>query len=146
MRIALVILNAFLFIFLTVVVLAEGPPDPGADTVSIVLSILTKVFSGLTILLTVDSGRFIGFYSRMKAMFEAERTGKPDIRVGNLVTLAMICDIVGLGFVCWHLTGQLHHPDEAGVIPLAILQVLTPVLNVLVLSRSVGKSVTQNLR
>jgi len=140
MRIVVVILNAVLFFFMSFILMTEGPPNPGADTVSVLLSVLTKVSSGLMILLTVDGGRFIGFYARFRALFRQGRISASIFSISNLITLVMVGEIVGVGFVCWHLTSQLNHPDEPGVIPFAILQVLTPIINVLVLSRSVQKN------
>lgn len=44
--------------------------------------------------------------------------------------VAIICDIVLIGFVCWALVDQYPHPKEGGFIAYAVLIVLTPILSV----------------
>jgi hypothetical protein len=50
--------------------------------------------------------------------------------------VAIICNIVFFGFVCWALVDQYPHPEEDGVIAFAVLMVLTPILSLVVLFRS----------
>jgi hypothetical protein len=47
--------------------------------------------------------------------------------------VAVICNIVFFGFVCWALVDQYPHPKEGGVIAMVVLMVLTPILNLVVL-------------
>jgi hypothetical protein len=47
--------------------------------------------------------------------------------------VAIIFNIVFFGFVCWALIDQYPHPKESGVIAMAVLMVLTPILNLVVL-------------
>jgi hypothetical protein len=136
MRIAVVILNLVAFLFISFVLVTDGPPDPGADTVFAVLSLLTKVFSVLMILLTRDGGRWLGSCVRAKALVEHQRINRSTLVISSLVTLAMVCNIVVIGFACWHLAGQYNHPAETGAIPLVLLMVLTPLLSLAVLLRS----------
>jgi hypothetical protein len=43
---------------------------------------------------------------------------------------------VFFGFVCWALIDQYPHPKESGVIAMAVLMVMTPILNLVVLLHS----------
>ncbi len=54
--------------------------------------------------------------------------------------VAIICNIVLLGFVCWAIVDQYPHPEEDGVIPFAVLTVMTPILTLVALIRSGGSS------
>jgi hypothetical protein len=129
MRIAVVFLNIIAFLFTSLVLMTDGPPDPGADTISAALSLLTK-----------DGGQWLGFYGRAKALLELKSINRSALMINSMVTLAMVCNIVVFGFVCLHLAGQYNHPDESGVIVLAVFMMLIPIINVLVLSRSVWKN------
>lgn len=44
--------------------------------------------------------------------------------------MAIICNVVLIGFVCWALVDQYPHPHENGFTAYAVLIVLTPILSV----------------
>jgi hypothetical protein len=46
---------------------------------------------------------------------------------------AVICNIVFFGLVCWTMIDQYPHPKEDGFIAFAVLIILTPILNLVVL-------------
>jgi hypothetical protein len=50
--------------------------------------------------------------------------------------VAIICNIVFFGFVCWALVDQYPHPEEDRVIAFTVLMMLTPILSLAVLFRS----------
>jgi hypothetical protein len=50
--------------------------------------------------------------------------------------VALICNIILFGFVCWALLRTYPHPEEGGFLEYALLSVLTPILNLVVLFRS----------
>ena len=47
--------------------------------------------------------------------------------------IAIICNIVFIGFVCWAFVDQYPHPKEDGIIAFTVLMVLIPILSLLVL-------------
>jgi hypothetical protein len=47
--------------------------------------------------------------------------------------LAIICNIVFIGFVCWAFVDQYPHPKEEGIIAFTVLMVLTPILSLVAL-------------
>jgi hypothetical protein len=49
--------------------------------------------------------------------------------------VAIICNIVLLGFVCWALVDQYLHPKEDGVVAFAVLMGSTPILSLVALLR-----------
>jgi hypothetical protein len=140
MRIAVMVLNLVAFLFTSLILMGDGPLNPGADTIFAALSLLNRVFSILMILLTKDGGQWLGFYGRAKALLELKSINRSALMINVMVTLTMVCNIVVFGFVCLHLAEQYNHPEESGVIVQAVFMMLIPIINVLVLSRSVRKN------
>jgi hypothetical protein len=136
MRIAVVVLNLVVFLFTSFVLVTDGPPDPGADTLFAVWSLLTRIFSAGMILWTADSGGWLGLAPRTAALAKSEKTNASASVISGLILLAIVCNVGLIGFVCWHLAGQYNHPAESGAILLALLMVLTPLLSLAVLLRS----------
>jgi hypothetical protein len=59
-------------------------------------------------------------------------------------TVAVICNIVLLGFACWAIMSQYPHPEEEGVVAYTVLVVLTPILSLLALFRKVKGTICKN--
>jgi hypothetical protein len=135
-RIAVAVLNLVAFLFISFVLVTDGPPDPGADTLFALWSLLTKLFSAWMILCTAERNGWLGPVARVSDLAKAEKTKASASVISGLIFSAIVCNIVLVGFVCWHLAGQYNHPSETGAIPLAVLMVLTPALSLAVLLRS----------
>jgi hypothetical protein len=136
MRIAVAILNLAIFAFASCVLVAEGPPAPGEDTLFVLWSQTTHLFSAGMIFGSTDSGRWSGLASRAKALARREKSNAYTRLINGLIFLAIACNVVLLGLVGWHLAGQYHHPRETGVVAFAIFMVSIPVLSLGVLLRS----------
>lgn len=50
--------------------------------------------------------------------------------------VAIICNIILLGFACWSVIDQYPHPREAGVIEFELVVILTPILSAIVIFRN----------
>lgn len=107
MKIAAVICNIILFGFICLVLVSEGPSKEAIYTVFTIWWLLTLIISAVVI----------------------SRSGASRI----IRDVAIICNIVFLGFIGWALVDQYPHPNEPGFIPFVILMVLTPILNLVVL-------------
>ena len=73
MRIAVVLLNLAQFLFASFVLATDGPPDPGADTIFAVCSLLTRLFNAGMILWTVDSGGWLHLGAGIAASAKTEK-------------------------------------------------------------------------
>jgi hypothetical protein len=107
MKIAAVICNIVLVVFHCFVLLTDGFPRETSYIIFNLWALLTMILSVMVIL----------------------RFGTSNI----MGIVAIIFNIVFFGFVCWALVDQYPHPKEGGVIAMAILMVLTPILNLVVL-------------
>ena len=140
MRIVVVVLNFVVFLVSSVVIAAEGPPKPGVDTLFAACSLLTRAFTAGMILGTVDGGGWLGLAARWRTLAKSEKRRGSGALSSSLILLAIVCNIALFGFVCWHLAGQYDHPAERGVVPVAVLMVLTSLLSLAVLFRSVART------
>ena len=113
MKILAAICNIVLFVFTCLVLASEGPPRGAAYVVLAVWLFLTLILSSVVIFRAGASGS----------------SKSPLMR-----TVAIICNIVLLGFICWALADGYPHPQEEGFIPYVVLTVLAPALNLVALS------------
>jgi hypothetical protein len=116
-RILVLFCNTLLFAFACFVLLTEGFPGAAIYIVLSLLLVLVPVFTTLAVSLRKPGGS----------------PGRPVKRV------VAACNIVLLVLVCWALVDQYPHPKEHGVTEFAVLALLTPILNAVVLLRSRGE-------
>jgi hypothetical protein len=110
MTIVAVVCNVVLFLFTSFVLWTDGPPKGGGYTVLTVLLLLIPILSSAAILRPAAGPR-----------------ANSAVAVGNVALL---------GFVIWaFVSAYPHHPEEAGVLPFALMGALTPILNLLVVLR-----------
>jgi len=64
-------------------------------------------------------------------------------RQGGGLGFAVSCDLVLRATVCWALVLQYPYPERTGVISLALLSIITPVLSVAVLWRAARSGATR---
>lgn len=103
MKIAAIICNIVLFGFTCLVLVTDGPPRGGGYVVLTLLALLVPILSSVVLL----------------------RFSKNAI----MRTVAIICNVIFLGFVCWAIVSQYPHPEEEGVIAFTVIIVLTPILS-----------------
>jgi hypothetical protein len=110
MKILAIICNIILFGFTCLVIVTDGPAQ-GAGYV---------VFSFLLLLVPIISAVVLFRFSMSRMM----------------KSVAVVCNIVLLGFAAWAIVSQYPHPEEEGVVAYTVLVVLTPILSIAALLRS----------
>ena len=69
-------------------------------------------------------------------------TRRPDTGGAGVPGLAVLCNLVLLGVTCWAAVAQYPYPEGPGIIPFVALAILTPVLSLAALRRTVRPSQT----
>ncbi len=115
MKIAAITLNVVLFLFVCLVILTDGPPREPAYIACTLLSLLIPVLSAIVI------WRFGSNSAHRTAPF-----------------VALACNVIWLGFTCWALVDQYPHPKEEGLVAFVFLMVLTPIISLAALLRTVA--------
>jgi hypothetical protein len=110
MKFVALICNIVLFAFTCFVLLVEGPPVTSIYVVFTLWALSTLMLSAVVM----------------------ARSG-----AGALRTVAIVANVVFVAFVCWAIVDQYPHPEEDGVIAMAVSMVLTPLLSLAVLARRV---------
>lgn len=116
MKIVAVICNIVLFLFTCLVLLTDGLPKEAGYIIATLLVLLTPPF---TLAVFFRSG---------------VSDGRPGLQMDTR-TVAIICNIALLGFICWSLLGQPPHPQEEGFVAYVVLSALTPILSLVVFFR-----------
>ncbi len=132
MKITAVICNIVLFGFTCLVLLVDGPPTDISYIVFTLWLLLTLILNSAVIF-------FGGAGSRLRNKEEGLEQGE---KAGNLSSagtvmsvVAIICNAVLLGFICWAFVDQYPHPEEEGFLAYAVLIALTPILSLVALFR-----------
>lgn len=114
MKTLAIICNLFLFLFLCFVILTDGFSREASHITSTIWYFLTIVFSVVVIwkIRLINSS--------------VNRTVK---------IVAIISNIIFLGFACWAFINEYPHPKEDGFITFVVIMFLTPILNMVVLIR-----------
>lgn len=133
MKIAAVICNIVLFLFTCFVLVTDGPPKGASYIVFTLWSQLTRILSAVVISRIGASDGWLGLRMKRKSSEEQKKTDDLSSKITITRVVAIVFNIVSVGFVCWALVDQYPHPEEAGVIEFAVLMVLTPILSLVVL-------------
>ncbi|MBZ5500346.1 MAG: hypothetical protein LAP85_28460 [Acidobacteriia bacterium] len=96
---------------------------------------MTLILSTVVISHGGVSDGWLGLHVKSKALEEQKKTDDLSSTSSVLRVVAVICNIVLLGFTCWAFVGQYPHPEEDGLIAFTVLMVLTPILCLVVLFR-----------
>jgi len=136
MKILAIVCNIVLFLFTCFVLVTDGPPEKASYVVFAIWSLLTMIFSAIVIY-GIGAGKgWLGLSRERKAQEEKGKIDNLSSKGTIMKIVAIICNVVFFGFVCWALVDQYPHPKEDGFIAFAVLMVLTPIINVLTLFRS----------
>jgi len=60
--------------------------------------------------------------------------------------VAVVCNLVLVGFSCWAAVAQYPYPEGNGVIPFGLLMVFTPIISLVVLFRSRKRKMQEQQR
>ena len=110
MNIVAAVLNVVWFLFTCMVLVTDGFPT---EALYVFFTLLHLVTPPLTVVV----------------LFRA--------RAGTVIrTVAVICNLALLGFLCWALLRQPPHPAEEGLTAYVVISALTLILSVLAILRS----------
>jgi formate hydrogenlyase subunit 3/multisubunit Na+/H+ antiporter MnhD subunit len=135
MKIVAVICNIVLFGFTCLVLLVDGPPKGASYIVFTLWLLLTLILSSVVISRGGASDGWLGLPMKRKALEEQKKTDDLSSTSTVIRIVAIICNIVLLGFTCWAFVDQYPHPEEDGLVAFTVLMVLTPILSLVVLFR-----------
>jgi hypothetical protein len=136
MKIAAIICNIVLFVFHCFVLLTDGFPREAIYIIFNLWSLLTLILSLIVIFYIGIGHGWLGSQAKTKVPEGRKKINSLFFASTRLRKVAIICNIVFLGFVCWSLADQYPHPKENGVVAFMVLMVLTPILNLVVLISS----------
>ncbi len=122
MRLIAFVSNVLLLGIGAIILSGDGPPEGAEDIVFVTWSVATHLLSIVVIWRAAARHAWLDLHVNRSA-FTA--TGKP------IVTA--VANVVLFGLVCAHLALQYDHPDEPGVLVVAALMILTPLLTLMAL-------------
>ena len=73
---------------------------------------------------------------KMRASEEQNKIGGSSSASTAMTRMAIVGNVVLLGFVCWAIISQYPHPEEPGVLEYTILAILAPILSVVAIVRN----------
>jgi len=136
MRIVAIICNIVFFGFTCLVLVSDGPPK-GASYIAFTLwTLLTLILSSVVISRSGVRDGWLGLHMKEKVLEEQKKIDVLSSTRTIMRIVAIICNIVFFGFICWAIVDQHPHSKEDGLIAYTVLMVLTPILNLVVLLRS----------
>jgi hypothetical protein len=121
MRIVAIVCNIVLFVITSMIVLTEGIPGRAPYLILTLLPMLVPLLSLIVLLrggMTLQERKTRDDPSSMSALVDR---------------VAVLCNFVLVGFTCWAAVAQYPYAEGNGVIPFALLMVLTPILTLVVL-------------
>jgi hypothetical protein len=135
MKTVAVICNIVLFGFTCVVLMVDGPPEGIGHIVFTLWSLMTLILTAVVISRRGARDGWLGRQMKSEALKEQKESADRSAPSAVMRIVAVVCNIVFFGFVCWALVDQYPHPEEEGVIAFTVLMVLTPILSLVVLLR-----------
>ncbi len=104
MKIAVIICNAILVGFTSLVLVTDGPPRGAAHVALLVLLLAVPILSSVVL-------------------------SRPSTSAAVRIAAAL-CNVVLLGFAFWAFVDAYPHPEEEGFVAFAIVVLLTPVFSI----------------
>jgi preprotein translocase subunit SecG len=128
MKIVVVVLNAVLFAFTCSILMVDGSPT---ETFYKLLTLFVLLVPLLSFLVILQSGMTDGWLG-------ARIGTKPRVEPSSTLTLVrrvtVLLNAVLLANSCWAIVTQYpQHPKEEGLLAYAVVILLTPILNIVVL-------------
>ncbi len=130
------ICNIVLFLFTCLVLVTDGFPRETLYIVFTLWTFLTLILN-LVVIASIGAGDgWLGLNKKRKGLAEQKQTADLSSTSAILRIVAIISNIVFLGFHCWSFVDQYPHPEEEGFIAYLVLVAVTPILSLVVLCRS----------
>jgi len=132
MKTLTVLCNIVLFGFTCFVLVTDGTPKEASYIVFTLLVVLIPILNVVVLFRSRADDGWVGPHMKEKALETQPKTDAISSRSTAIERVAVICNIILLGFACWAFVDQYPHPKEDGVIAYALIVVLAPILNVVV--------------
>ncbi len=133
MKILAVIFNIILIGFSCLVLITDGFPADPVYVIFTLWSLLTLILSSVVIYYIGASDGRLRLHMNSKAAGEQNQTYGLSSAKTTMRIVAIIFNLVFIGFVCWALVDQYPHPKEDGFIAYAVLMAVTPIINLIIL-------------
>jgi len=135
MKIAMFICNVVLFAFTCFVLLTDGVSKEAGYIAFTLLLLLVPILNLLVISRGGARVGRMGLPAKEKELAEQRKMDSSSSSGTVIKIVAIVCNAVLLGFVCWALVDQYPHPEEDGFIAYVLLVVVTPALSLVALFR-----------
>jgi signal transduction histidine kinase len=134
MKLLTVVFNIVLVVFTCLVLITDGLSKEVGYILLTLLLLFVPIFNLIIIFSSRANNDWLDFHLKRKAAEGRIKTDDTSIRRPVLKIIAIICNIVLLGFSVWAFASQYPHPKESGFILFAVIVFLTPVLSLVTLA------------
>ena len=125
-------LNIVMGIFTSFVLLTDGIPKEVAYIILTLLLLFVPIFNLVIILRNRADNSWLDFHLKMELLKKQTKPDELHSKIRILKIVAIICNIVLSGFVCYAFVNQYsQHPKESGFILYAVIVFLTPILSLM---------------
>lgn len=132
MKLITVFLNVAMFVFTSFVLLTDGIPKEVGYIIFTILLLFVPIFNLVIILRNRADYGWLDFHMKMEVLKEQPKPNELLSKIRILKIVAIICNIVLLGFACYAFVNQYsQHPKESGFILYAVIVFLTPILSLM---------------
>ena len=130
MKLLTVVFNIVLVVFTCLVLITDGLSKEVGYILLTLLLLFVPIFNLIIIFSSRANNDWLNFHLKRKAAEGRIKTDDTSIRRPVLKIIAIICNIVLLGFFCYVFVNQYsQHPKESGLILYAVIVFLTPILS-----------------
>ena len=134
MKLLTVVFNIVLVVFTCLVLITDGLSKEVVYILLTLLLLFVPIFNLIIIFSSRANNDWLDFHLKRKAAEGRIKTDDTSIRRPVLKIIAIICNIVLLGFSVWAFASQYPHPKESGFILFAVIVFITPVLSLVTLA------------
>jgi len=134
MKLLTVVFNIVLVVFTCLVLITDGLTKEVGYILLTLLLLFVPIFNLIIIFSSRANNDWLDFHLKRKAAEGRIKTDDTSIRRPVLKIIAIICNIVLLGFSVWAFASQYPHPKESGFILFAVIVFITPVLSLVTLA------------
>jgi len=134
MKLLTVVFNIVLVVFTCLVLITDGLSKEVGYILLTLLLLFVPIFNLIIIFNSRANNDWLDFHLKRKAAEGRMKTDDTSIRRPVLKIIAIICNIVLLGFSVWAFASQYPHPKESGFILFAVIVFITPVLSLVTLA------------
>ena len=134
MKIVALFLNIILFGFVCLVLVTDGLPRE-VTYIAITIGLMLTLILNFVVIAYFGAGNsLLNVLTKRSVSGEHEKIEGLSSTSAIMRIVAILCNIIFLGFVCWALADQYStHPKEEGLTAFIVLMLLTPIISLVVL-------------